>query len=64
MNCIKCPIEEECKASKMILNSVLVGGIRMPTVVVPPDGTDCPLKRAVEVVNRQLDKINSLGINK
>ena len=51
MNCIKCPILEECEASKMTVQSIYPQGISVTTVAVPVDIAECPLLKAIAKAN-------------
>ena len=47
MNCIECPILEECEADKMTIQSIYPQGISVTTVAVPTDIAECPLMKAI-----------------
>jgi len=47
MNCIKCPILEECGAAKMTTESVYPQGITLPLRAEPLDREECPLLAAI-----------------
>lgn len=61
--CSTCPFFIDCKVETKMAE--IPKNIKPFSVfATPKNEADCPLKRAVETVNRQLDRINSLGIDK
>ena len=68
LNCWVCPFNLDCKVEtetkKVTARSFdrFSPGTSSREIRTPKNEADCPLKRAVEVVNRQIDRINSLGI--
>ena len=51
MNCLKCPIIEECPANKLTVSSVYEEGISIPEKAVPLDIGECPLLIMISKVN-------------
>ena len=47
MNCIKCPILEECETSKMNITTEYPSGIMVVSKAAPLDIEECPLLIAV-----------------
>ncbi len=76
LNCWACPLYLDCKVEQNYKEvSTHISFPRdkshdalepnpRPRILTPVAEADCPLKRAVEMVNKQIDRINSLGINK
>lgn len=76
LNCRACPFYIDCKVgteNKPVLDNIGRALNVYPAnpietthlgmhIVTPRDEADCPLKQAVEAVNRQLDKTNILPI--
>ena len=61
LNCWACPFYPDCKVETEVQTAgegKQAGG----KITTPVAEKECPLKRAVEVVNKQIDRINSLGI--
>ena len=53
MNCIKCPIIEECQANKTVTESDLYEevGMSIPTDIQPFNKQDCPLIAAIKEID-------------
>ena len=45
MNCLKCPVSEECNTSKMTMETLYLAmvGMSIPSVIAPQNESDCPL---------------------
>ena len=43
MNCVKCPIIEECEVVKMPIQSTFAAGLNIPTAASPVEFDACPL---------------------
>ena len=50
MNCLKCPISEECGANKMLMLTEEIVGAYIPTKVSPYKADECPLLKAIAKV--------------
>ena len=53
MNCVKCPISEECKVGKMMILGDSLEAVSVPTKVTPYSPEECLLVKlliAVEVL--------------
>lgn len=50
MNCLKCPISEECGANKMLMLTEEIAGAYAPTKVSPDTVDECPLLKAIAKV--------------
>ena len=53
INCLKCPFLEDCAVSKMTMLSEYVGGVIVPTKVMPYAIEDCPLIKAMEMAKNK-----------
>ena len=53
MNCMKCPIAEECEVSKKAENHVTIGEDTIPTRISPHRKEECPLLQALETAKSQ-----------
>ena len=51
MNCIKCPILEECPVSKFTTGSAYAEGILIPDKAMPLNIEECPLLIIISKVN-------------
>lgn len=47
MNCLKCPIANECKVSKFTTNSDYCGAVNIPREVMPYNLEECPLVKII-----------------
>lgn len=48
MNCVKCPIIEDCKVSRICTQSIAAIGVFIPTEAKPVDPNACPLLRLIK----------------
>jgi len=51
MNCIKCPIIEECQADKFTVSFINGEEISIPEKISPLSDEDCPLLIVISKVN-------------
>lgn len=50
MNCVKCPITDECKVGKMTMMQDNLEGVSVPTKVMPFNPGDCLLVKVLATV--------------
>ena len=56
MNCIKCPILEECPASKMTSDITYSEGVNIPARAEPLNKADCPLLILIAKATKELSE--------
>ena len=49
MNCVKCPIIEECEATKITVQSTFAAGLTIPAKANPIEIDACPLLRLINM---------------